>query len=141
MEREKPWIDGKIASSQPIDLDHLARYTLGAQTLEREVLELFCAQAASYFEQLRAAMSERDWKDAAHALKGSALAVGAFRVARAAEQAEILPGNVLAGEVFAQVLSQVLSQVLPQVRAARVDEIETSLREAEAYIAFLLKRR
>jgi HPt (histidine-containing phosphotransfer) domain-containing protein len=110
--------------SRPVDLDHLARYTLGERALEREVLELFCSQSVLYLEQLRAAMSDRDWKHAAHSLKGSARAVGAWRAAQAAERAEALQGDVLA-----------------QFRAARVEEIEASLREAEAYIASVLKAR
>lgn len=108
----------------PVDLQHLGRYTLGERALEREVLELFCSQSVLYLEQLRAAMSDRDWKDAAHSLKGSARAVGAWRAAKAAERAEALQGDVL-----------------DQFRSAQIDEIEASLREAEAYIASVLKDR
>jgi len=108
--------------SRPVDLVHLARYTLGERSLEREVLELFCTQSVLYLEQLRAAMSDKAWKDAAHSLKGSARAVGAWRAAQAAERAEALQGDGLV-----------------QFRAARIGEIETSLREAEAYIASLLE--
>jgi len=109
---------------RPVDLQHLARYTLGERALEREVLELFCTQSVLYLEQLRAAMSDRDWRDAAHSLKGSARAVGAWRAAKAAERAEALQGDVLT-----------------QFRSAQIDEIEASLREAEAYIASVLKDR
>lgn len=110
--------------SRPVDLEHLSRYTLGERSLEREVLELFCAQSVLYLEQLRAAMSDKAWKDAAHSLKGSARAVGAWRAAQAAERAEALQGDGLV-----------------QFRATRIGEIETSLREAEAYIASVLKDR
>ena len=109
---------------RPVDLQHLARYTLGERALAREVLELFCTQSVLYLEQLRAAMSDRDWRDAAHSLKGSARAVGAWRAAKAAERAEALQGDVLT-----------------QYRSAQIDEIEASLREAEAYIASVLKDR
>jgi hypothetical protein len=51
---------------------HLSRYTLGVRNLEREVVELFCTQSAIYLERLREAPSDRQWKDAAHSLKGSA---------------------------------------------------------------------
>jgi HPt (histidine-containing phosphotransfer) domain-containing protein len=111
-------------SSQPVDLTHLARYTLGDRALEREVLELFCTQSVLYLEQLRAALSDKAWKEAAHSLKGSARAVGAWRAAQAAERAEALQGDGLT-----------------QFRAARIGEIEASLREAEAYITTLLKHR
>ncbi|MEZ5875900.1 MAG: Hpt domain-containing protein [Hyphomicrobiales bacterium] len=109
--------------SQPVDLTHLARYTLGERALEREVLELFCTQSVLYLEQLKAALSDKAWKEAAHSLKGSARAVGAWRAAQAAERAEALQGDGLV-----------------QFRAAQISEIEASLREAEAYITALLKR-
>jgi HPt (histidine-containing phosphotransfer) domain-containing protein len=123
------WVDATEAPSEgkpsrPVDLVHLSRYTLGEQALEREVLELFCTQSVLYLEQLRAAMSDKAWKDAAHSLKGSARAVGAWRAAQAAERAEALQGDVLV-----------------QFRAARIGEIESSLREAEAFIVALLKDR
>jgi len=70
-------------SSRPVDLVHLSRYTLGERAIEREVLELFCTQSLVYLERLRAAQSDSDWKDAAHSLKGSASAIGAWRAAEA----------------------------------------------------------
>ncbi len=111
------------AYTRPVDLVHLSRYTLGERALEREVLELFCTQSVLYLEQLRAAMSDKAWKDAAHSLKGSAMAIGAWRAAQAAERAEALQGDGLT-----------------QFRSARIDEIETSLREAEAYIVSVLEK-
>jgi HPt (histidine-containing phosphotransfer) domain-containing protein len=115
-------VGGASPASRPIDLVHLSRYTLGERALEREVLELFCTQSVLYLEQLRAAMSDKDWKNAAHSLKGSASAIGAWRAAQAAERAEALQGDGLT-----------------QFRTARISEIETSLNEAEAYITSLLK--
>ncbi len=72
----------------PVDLKHLRRYTLGDQSLEREVLSLFLAQLPSTISALGAARTDKDWKVAAHTLKGSGRAVGAWRIARIAEQAE-----------------------------------------------------
>lgn len=72
----------------PVDLKHLRRYTLGDRALEHEVLELFLAQLPTTIASLGAASSERDWHMAAHTLKGSGRAVGAWRIARLAEQAE-----------------------------------------------------
>ena len=116
--------EGRKASSRPVDLVHLSRYTLGARELEAEVLELFCTQATIYLERLRQAGSDKDWKDAAHSLKGSAAAIGAWRAAEAAECAEALSGEALA-----------------QARAPRLREIESAVREAEAYIGTLLEDR
>ena len=116
--------EGRKASSRPVDLVHLSRYTLGERELEAEVLELFCTQAMIYLERLRQAGSDKDWKDAAHSLKGSAAAIGAWRAAEAAERAEALSGEALA-----------------QARTLRLREIESAVREAEAYIGTLLEDR
>lgn len=113
---------GRKAGSPPIDLEHLSRHTLGERELEREVLQLFCTQSWIYLDQLRAAQSDKDWKDAAHSLKGSARPVGAWRVAQSAERAEALAGDALI-----------------EARSVRVADIESCLREAESYIALLLK--
>jgi HPt (histidine-containing phosphotransfer) domain-containing protein len=120
-------IEGHRASSRPVDLVHLSRYTLGARELEREVLELFCTQSFLYLEQLKASPSDKDWKDLTHSLKGSASAVGAWRVAEAAERAERSGPSAAAA--------------LAPSRDARIDEIDASLREADAYIRSLLKDR
>lgn len=79
-----------VSTRAPVDHDHLARYTLGNRALELEVLKLFAGQAPVYLTHLRTARSDKDWRDAAHTLKGSARAVGAMFVARLAEQAEAL---------------------------------------------------
>ena len=76
-----------------IDRAHLARYTAGDAALEQEVLTLFADQSNVYMERLRAAQTGDAWRDAAHSLKGSAMAVGAFDVAIAAEMAETSPAE------------------------------------------------
>jgi HPt (histidine-containing phosphotransfer) domain-containing protein len=115
---------GRKPSSRPVDLVHLSRYTLGDRALEREVLELFCAQSLIYLERLRAAGSDQEWNDAAHSLKGSASAIGAWRAAAAAERAEGLSGDAQT-----------------QGRTLRLRELEASVREAELYIGALLADR
>jgi HPt (histidine-containing phosphotransfer) domain-containing protein len=117
------------ASSRPVDLVHLSRYTLGERALEREVLDLFCTQSLVYLERLQGAANDQEWKDAAHSLKGSAQAIGAWRAAEAAERAEALAGDPLAGDALAA------------SRRVRLVEIEASLGEARAYIRSLLKGR
>ena len=72
----------------PIDRAHLARYTLGDASLEREILELFLGHLPNTIRDLGLAATDKDWRMAAHALKGSARAVGAWRLSRAAEAAE-----------------------------------------------------
>ncbi|MFA5958776.1 Hpt domain-containing protein [Hyphomicrobium sp.] len=78
------------ARDMPLDLNHLRRYTLGDEALEAEVLGLFLAQLPETIASLRSAATERDWKIAAHALKGSSRAVGAWRIATLAQEAEAL---------------------------------------------------
>ena len=86
-ERRVAWTSPP-AAAQPIDLVHLSRYTLGNQALQSEVLQLFAEQAPLTLAQLRAADTQKAWRDAAHTLKGSARAVGAWRVGNCAEKAE-----------------------------------------------------
>lgn len=74
--------------SGPIDHAHLGRYTLGNRALEVEVLQLFSGQAPETLAMLAQAVTAKDWHIAAHTLKGSARAVGAWEIARLAEVAE-----------------------------------------------------
>jgi HPt (histidine-containing phosphotransfer) domain-containing protein len=83
---------GGPEGSVPVDRAHLRRYTLGDEELEREVLGLFLAQVPLTMESLHYAESDRGWQVAAHTLKGSARAVGAWEVARLAQEAEKLGG-------------------------------------------------
>ena len=71
-----------------VDVQHLGRYTLGNKALEKEILALFLVQMPDLFASLRSAQSERDWKMAAHSLKGAARAIGAWHMASLAEEAE-----------------------------------------------------
>ncbi|MCB1520330.1 MAG: Hpt domain-containing protein [Hyphomicrobiaceae bacterium] len=105
----------------PIDHEHLSRYTLGDKSLEIEVLELFDGEAPKTLSNLRNALSAvptdgRGWHVACHTLKGSARAVGAWRVAMAAEAAERSPRDE------------------PEKMSAHVLAIEAALAETTAYI-------
>lgn len=72
----------------PIDLVHLSRQTAGDRDLERELLALFADQCVRQLQSIVAATSAQHRRDAAHALKGAARAVGAWAVAEAAETIE-----------------------------------------------------
>lgn len=72
----------------PVDLKHLRRYTMGDYALEKEILGLFLGQLPQTIKALSEAVTDKDWRMAAHTLKGSGRAVGAWRVARLAELAE-----------------------------------------------------
>ena len=75
-------------AGDPIDRTYLARFTLGNAALEAEVLQLFADQVPLYLRALRDARTRKAWREAAHTIKGSASAVGAWRLARFAEMAE-----------------------------------------------------
>ncbi len=76
-----------VPDAVPIDKGHLARMTLGDVAVEQEVLAMFAAQSAELTERL-SGMPE-DAATLVHTLKGSARAVGAFRVADAAADLEV----------------------------------------------------
>ena len=76
----------------PLDLVHLARQCLGDHELEAELLGLFRLQAPALTAQLSdpSVLSLESKAKIAHKLRGSALSVGAGRVARAAWRVEEL---------------------------------------------------
>ena len=75
---------------EPIDRGFLQRFTRGNLALEREVLALFAAELSRNLDRLNAAVDAGEWKAIAHTIKGSAGAIGAFDLARAAERAELI---------------------------------------------------
>ncbi len=79
-----------------LDLAHLRRYTLDDMSLQREVLGLFRDQVKLTVATLRRSCNDKAaWAMAAHTLKGTARAVGAFHLGQAAERAE---GNCATAE-------------------------------------------
>lgn len=103
-----------------VDLAHLRRFTLGDPALEQEILGLFIGQAPITLSALKTALMDRDWRIAAHTLKGSARAVGAWRVAGLAERAEELS-----------------RRVEPAACEAVIGELADALSETSAFIAGL----
>jgi HPt (histidine-containing phosphotransfer) domain-containing protein len=108
------------SGERPVDLVHLARMTLGERSLEREVLQLFDRQATLLIARMQATRAA-DVASLAHTLKGSARAIGAGSVARAAETVELM-GTVNEAD---------LAHALATLGAA--------IEEARAYIAELLR--
>jgi HPt (histidine-containing phosphotransfer) domain-containing protein len=68
----------------PVDLAHLRRYTGGDRELERQTLTLFVPDALAYVARIEAG----EGKVPAHTLKGSAQAIGAWKLAALAQRAE-----------------------------------------------------
>jgi HPt (histidine-containing phosphotransfer) domain-containing protein len=108
----------------PIDIDHLRRMTLGDAGLEREVLAMFSAQSVGLTASL-AAKSTDDPAGAAalaHMLKGSAQAIGAFRVAEAAGSLETTLRN---GDDPSRTVAEV-DDAIAEARAAIDDLLRRS---------------
>lgn len=112
------------AMSRPLDLAHLARYTLRDPALEAEVLSLFTQQAPVTIARLRRAESERQWRDAAHTLKGSARAIGAWHVAQQAEECEQEPDWQSASR-----------------RSRAIEELERALADVHVFISTTLLQK
>ena len=91
---ERPAVirDAVAVAADPIDLKHLGRFTLGDVELEHEVLGLFAGQMPETIKALKGAANDKDWQMAAHTLKGSGRAIGAWRLADLALQAENIRG-------------------------------------------------
>ena len=83
--------------SKPIDLDHLAHYTGGEQSINAEILRLFDFQVTDMVGQLNTLLAVRDakrWREITHTIKGAARGVGAFGMGEAAAAAEpVDPAN------------------------------------------------
>jgi len=85
---------GAQPNTQVLDLAHLSAQTLGDEGLKREVLGLFVRQARMLMERLSQSSTDQEARfTLAHTLKGSALAIGAFAVAEAAEALEAVPNG------------------------------------------------
>jgi HPt (histidine-containing phosphotransfer) domain-containing protein len=80
------------AVGEAIDRAHLRKMTFNDAVLEREVLGLFDKQAASMLELIPVAQPDA-LPALAHAVKGSARGIGAWRVAEAAAVLELAPAG------------------------------------------------
>ena len=101
-----------VPGEAPIDVEHLARMTLGDDVLKREVLAMFLQQTGDLLDRL--ATRPGEGAALAHTLKGSARAVGAFRVAACAEALE---GAIRQGRVPPRALAE-LEAVTADARAS-----------------------
>ena len=119
--RERPGPGGCPSAGRPVDLVHLERQTLGNRSLEREVLELFLSRSEICLQRLKDAVEDKVWVDAAHAIKGSARGIGAWRVADSAQAAEALSGEARAAGSLAV-----------------LEDLERAIGDANFYIETLL---
>lgn len=109
----------------PLDLVHLARQCLGDHELEAELLQLFRQQAPALTARLSGSppLSFDAKAKIAHTLRGSALAVGAGRVASAAWRIEELAsagGDQSSAEAHAIAgLASAVSEALTEIDRLR----------------------
>jgi len=77
-------------TDRKIDVDHLLSMTGGDPELAEEILEIFREQSSMWARMLDPKLPAREWADAAHTIKGSALSIGANDLAQVCLHAETL---------------------------------------------------
>ncbi|MGZ8397382.1 MAG: Hpt domain-containing protein [Rhodoplanes sp.] len=92
-----------------IDRAHLKAMTMGDATLARDVLALFDRQGAMMMKRLPGADAKTK-AELAHALKGSARGIGAWRVADAATLVEIA-GDAIALKELNEVVAEARAEI------------------------------
>ena len=77
---------------QPVDIEHLNRYTGGDGVLNEEILQLFATQCREMMAKLETLATgdadAKSWRETTHTLKGAARGIGAFALGNAAAEAE-----------------------------------------------------
>ena len=123
-----------VPDGPAIDLDHLARMTLGERELEREVLTLFAQQSTDLLARLE--KLPREGASLAHTLKGSARGIGAFAVAEAADNLEqrLRQGLPVTAEVAA--LQQSVGSALAAI-AERLHDALSAMRPSATVVVSL----
>lgn len=94
-------------TSALLDREHLDRQTFGDADLRAEIVGMFREQSAEIVRAIEAATGSAAVIDLAHRLKGSARAVGAFRLAEAAQAVET--GDSAAIAALSPVLAETLA--------------------------------
>ena len=115
-ERAEP----EVLKVAALDREHLARMTFGDRSLEREVLQLFDRQSEILLERMRAS-EPAAIATLAHTLKGSAVGIGATRVAAAAAEVEAT------------------AQARPGESRRAIDELAQAVEEARGEISALIR--
>ncbi len=98
---------GTIAKMGAIDVAFLDRVTFRDRVLAREVLALFDRQAEGLLGIITNTEKQHVRLDGAHKLKGAARGVGAFDVARAAEEVETAKDAVELANALAHLTARV----------------------------------
>jgi HPt (histidine-containing phosphotransfer) domain-containing protein len=115
---DETFFTSDIPSRDDVAFDrlYLVHHTMQSVELECEIMELFRKQLPDILGQLLASRTAEDWRFHAHTLKGSALAVGAFKIGSLARQLE-LPENAAASNGRTKILHSL------QIAAAEFEKI------------------
>lgn len=82
-----------MSQSAMIDVEHLDHYVAGDQALRDEILAIYEEQVENWVSLLVPESDDQAWRDAAHALKGASLGVGAWKLGELSSDAEKLIGD------------------------------------------------
>jgi len=109
-----------LSPIDPFDSKALATATGGDDALARELLGLYAARAERLSDTLRSAplAQRRALRDLAHGARGSALAVGAVRVAQAAAALEAAAADDVDADRVSQARQALLALLEESRRAA-----------------------
>lgn len=111
-----PGTDATGGDPVVLDTTQLAAQTCGDAALARTVLEMFLDQSAAVLRAVRESADARSRAEAAHLIKGSSRAIGAARVAAAAQRVEELGADDGEGAVLAAIAA--LHASVAEARAA-----------------------
>ena len=119
-----PCRESPALGDPPVDLVHLSRQCQGDPGLEEELLGLFARLSAPLVAQMSDPHTGLERKaDIAHKLRGSAMAIGAGRVARAAEAIEAMARSAPGGDRPGDEQEAAASRAVAALRAAVVEAV------------------
>ncbi|ATQ70367.1 histidine kinase [Methylosinus trichosporium OB3b] len=98
-----------------MELAHLEEATAGDEELARELLALFVGQARDIVRRLEGAPPDRERRELVHTLKGSAAAIGAVAVARAADACEAALAAGQQADAPLDALRRAVADTLPAI--------------------------
>ncbi|HZC16090.1 MAG TPA: Hpt domain-containing protein [Caulobacteraceae bacterium] len=112
-----------------VHFKHLETYAAGDQGVVDEVLAIFREQAAMWIRLLDPAAAGEAWRDAAHALKGAALGIGAFALADECEAAEQAGADISGRTRLLEQVRTELDRALADIAAYAHEQALKSLRD------------
>lgn len=106
-------------SDSELDFDHLNQYVGGDVDLTKELFGLFQNQIDIWGKALSVDTDDEIFQNAAHALKGSAQAIGALRLASLCQKAETMAEQKIKGGQRAAIIQDLeftISRVVAEIK-------------------------